>query len=104
MTDDQKRKACLICKDAGADFVKTSTGFGPMGATPHDVRLMRETVGPKMGVKAAGGIKSFKDAIRVIDAGADRLGTSAGVAIVEDMWYKERCLTCPDKEHNVFND
>jgi len=139
LTDDQKRKACLICKDAGADFVKTSTGFGPMGATPHDVRLMRETVGPKMGVKAAGGIKSFKDAIRVIDAGADRLGTSAGVAIVEDfrwaqysdswmapdrpcwtcpsrmanmakqpkevyMWYKERCLTCPDKEHNVFND
>jgi len=139
LTDDQKRKACIICKEAGADFVKTSTGFGPMGATPHDVRLMRETVGPSMGVKAAGGIRSFKDAIRVIDAGADRIGTSAGVAIVEDFrwakysdswmapdkpcwtcpsrqanmakqpkevykWYKERCLTCPDKEHNVFND
>jgi deoxyribose-phosphate aldolase len=103
------------------------------------VRLMRETVGPKMGVKAAGGIRNFKDAWRVIEAGADRLGTSAGVAIVEDFrwaqysdswmapdkpcwtcpsrmasmakqpkevyrWYKERCLTCPDKEHNVFND
>jgi deoxyribose-phosphate aldolase len=139
LTDEQKRKACLISKDAGADFVKTSTGFGPMGATPHDVRLMRETVGPKMGVKAAGGIRNFKDAWRVIEAGADRLGTSAGVAIVEDFrwaqysdswmtpdrpcwtcpsrmanmakqpkevykWYKERCLTCPDKEHNIFND
>jgi len=139
LKDDQKRKACLICKEAGADFVKTSTGFGPMGATPHDVKLMRDTVGPSMGVKAAGGIRSFKDAIRLIDAGADRLGTSAGVAIVEDfrwaqysdswmapdkpcwtcpsrmanmakqpkdvyMWYKERCLTCPDKVHNVFND
>jgi len=139
LIDEQKRKACLICKEAGADFVKTSTGFGPMGATPYDVRLMRETVGPEMGVKAAGGIKSFKDAIRMIDAGANRLGTSAGVAIVEDFrwaqysdswmvpdrpcwtcpsrmanmakqpkevykWYKERCLTCPDKQHNVFND
>ncbi|MFW9806482.1 MAG: deoxyribose-phosphate aldolase, partial [Candidatus Thorarchaeota archaeon] len=99
LIDDEKRKACLICKEAGADFVKTSTGFGPMGATPYDVRLMRETVGPDMGVKAAGGIRSFKDAIRLIDAGATRLGTSAGVAIVEDFrWaqYSDSWMT-PDK-------
>ncbi len=67
LTDDQKRKGCLLSKEAGADFVKTSTGFGPMGATPYDVRLMRETVGKEMGVKAAGGIRTFKDAIKMID-------------------------------------
>ncbi len=139
LTDDQKRQGCLLSKEAGAHFVKTSTGFGPMGATPYDVRLMRETVGSEMGVKAAGGIRSFKDAIKMIEAGANRLGTSSGIAIVEDfrwaqysdtwmqpdkpcwdcpsrqanlakqpkevyVWYKQRCLVCPDRHLNVFND
>lgn len=139
LIDDQKVKACELCRDAGADFVKTSTGFGPMGATAHDVRLMRETVGKSMGVKAAGGIRNFKDAWRMLEAGANRLGTSSGVAIIEDfrwaqysdswleedkpcwicpsrmanfskqptevyLWYKQRCVTCPDKEYNVFTD
>lgn len=139
LVDEEKRQACIFCKDAGAHFVKTSTGFGPMGATPYDVRLMRETVGNKMGVKAAGGIRTFKDALRLIDAGANRLGTSSGVAIVEGyrwagyseawlqpdkpcwtcpsrqaslakqpkevyLWYKERCVTCPNRDQNIFND
>ncbi len=139
LVDDEKRQACLLAEEAGAAFVKTSTGFGPMGATPHDVRLMRETVGNRMGVKAAGGIRTFMDAIRMIEAGADRLGTSSGVPIVEDyrwakysdawmepikpcwlcpsrhaslskqpkevyLWYKQRCITCPHRGDNVFND
>ncbi|MFC1680085.1 2-deoxyribose-5-phosphate aldolase, partial [Elusimicrobiota bacterium] len=70
------------CREVGADFVKTSTGFGPGGATVEDVRLMRETVGPLMGVKASGGIKDSADARKMISAGATRLGTSASVAIV----------------------
>ncbi|NWF96413.1 MAG: deoxyribose-phosphate aldolase [Candidatus Thorarchaeota archaeon] len=111
LTDDQKRQACLICKDAGASFVKTSTGFGPMGATPHDVQLMREVVGSSMGVKAAGGIKTFKDALRLIEAGADRLGSSSGVAIVEDYRWAQYsdtwtlpdkpCWTCPSRQANL---
>jgi len=111
LIDDQKRKACQICVDAGADFVKTSTGFGPMGATPHDVKLMREVVGKKTGVKAAGGIGNLKDAIRVIEAGADRLGASAGIAIVEDFrwaqysdaWLEpdKPCWTCPSRHANL---
>lgn len=139
LIDEEKRQACLLAKEASADFVKTSTGFGPMGATPHDVRLMRETVGDTMGVKAAGGIRNFKDALLMIDAGADRLGTSASIAIVEGfrwaaysgswmqadkpcwrcpsrqasldkqpkdvyLWYKQRCLECPHREENIFND
>ncbi|MDW8327876.1 MAG: deoxyribose-phosphate aldolase [Anaerolineales bacterium] len=83
LTDDQKRAACRIAKKCGADFVKTSTGFAGGGATVADVALMRETVGPKMGVKAAGGIRSLADAQALIAAGANRLGTSAGVAIME---------------------
>jgi deoxyribose-phosphate aldolase len=107
LIDDEKVKACEICKETGADFVKTSTGFGPMGATPHDVRLMRETVGPDMGVKAAGGIRNFKDAWKMIEAGANRLGTSAGVAIVEDFRWQQysdawmqpdrHCWDCPSR-------
>lgn len=139
LTDDEKRQACILAKAAGAHFVKTSTGFGPMGATPHDVKLMRETVGSSMGVKAAGGIRSFKDALQMIEAGADRLGSSSGVALIEDfrwtqysdawtqpdkpcwtcpsrqanlakqpkevyLYYKQRCLTCPDRDQNIFND
>jgi deoxyribose-phosphate aldolase len=85
LTDDEKRFASQIVKDAGADFVKTSTGFSTSGATIADVRLMRATVGPDLGVKAAGGIRTRADALAMIDAGATRLGTSAGVAIVTDV-------------------
>jgi len=82
LTDAEKRLACRLAKKAGFDFVKTSTGFGTGGATEDDVRLMRRTVGPKMGVKAAGGIRTLADALRLLDAGATRLGCSAGVEIV----------------------
>ncbi len=82
LTDDEKILACQIAKNAGADFVKTSTGFAKGGATVQDVALMRRTVGPKLGVKAAGGIRSFEDAVKMIEAGANRLGTSSSVEIV----------------------
>ena len=82
LTDEEKVKVCTIAKEAGADFVKTSTGFSKGGATVEDVRLMRQTVGPQMGVKASGGVRSFEDAVAMIEAGATRLGTSAGVKIV----------------------
>ena len=85
LTDDEKRRASLIVKRAGADFVKTSTGFSTSGATVADVRLMRETVGPKMGIKAAGGVRTLADAEAMLDAGATRLGTSAGVAIMKGL-------------------
>lgn len=81
LTDDEKRTACRLAKQAGADFVKTSTGFGTGGATVEDVRLMRQAVGPEMGVKAAGGMRSTADALAMVEAGANRLGTSASVAI-----------------------
>jgi deoxyribose-phosphate aldolase len=83
LDDKQKAVACTLAKLAGADFVKTSTGFGPGGATAHDVALMRATVGPEMGVKAAGGIRSLDDLLTMTRAGANRIGTSAGVAIME---------------------
>lgn len=82
LTDDEKWLACLVAERAGADFVKTSTGFSAKGATIPDIVLMRKTVGPKIGVKASGGIKTYEDAKKMIDAGADRIGTSSGVAIV----------------------
>lgn len=82
LTDAEKRLACRLAKKAGFDFVKTSTGFGPGGATARDVKLMRRAVGPKMGVKAAGGIRTREDALAMIAAGATRLGCSAGVQIV----------------------
>lgn len=82
LTDDEKRKACLIAKMAGANFVKTSTGFLTGGATREDVILMRETVGTEMGVKASGGLKTKQDVQSIIRAGASRVGTSASVAIV----------------------
>ena len=84
LTDGQKTKACLLAKAAGADFVKTSTGFGPSGATEHDVALMRRVVGPDMGVKASGGIRTLADAKKMIAAGASRIGASASVKIVQD--------------------
>lgn len=76
-------KACEIAKEVGAGFVKTSTGFGPGGATVEDVKLLRKCVGKEMGVKAAGGIRTFSEAMKFIKAGANRIGTSSGVAIVE---------------------
>jgi len=84
LTRREKILACLISKAAGADFVKTSTGFGTGGATIEDVELMRRVVGSDMGVKAAGGIRSYTDAIAMIKAGANRLGASAGVKIVQE--------------------
>ena len=83
LTDDEKVKACQIAQKAGADFVKTSTGFSTGGATVADVALMRKTVGPDMGVKASGGARSYEDAQAFIEAGATRIGTSAGVAIMK---------------------
>lgn len=77
--------ACRLARNAGAHFVKTSTGFGGGGATVEDVALMKETVGDTMQVKASGGIKSLEDALRMIDAGADRLGASAGIAIMAEL-------------------
>lgn len=84
LTDDEKVMACRLAKAAKADYVKTSTGFGPGGATTADVALMRQTVGSEMGVKAAGGIRSYQDAVAMIEAGATRLGASAGVRIVQE--------------------
>jgi deoxyribose-phosphate aldolase len=80
---EQKTTACLLAKAAQADYVKTSTGFGGSCATVDDVRLMRQTVGPRMGVKAAGGIRTYEAALAMIEAGASRIGTSSGVAIAE---------------------
>lgn len=83
LDDAQKVIACQLAQAAGADFVKTSTGFAGGGATVADVRLMRQTVGLAMGVKAAGGIRTYADALAMIEAGANRIGTSAGVQIIE---------------------
>ncbi|MFZ1080943.1 MAG: deoxyribose-phosphate aldolase [Candidatus Kryptoniota bacterium] len=82
LTDDEKEKACLLAKDAGADFVKTSTGFSKGGATAADVALMRKVIGPSMGVKASGGIRSYYDAAIMVQNGATRIGTSSGVKII----------------------
>ena len=81
LTDEEKSLACKLAMAAGADFVKTSTGFSTGGATVADVRLMRAAVGPNFGVKAAGGIRTRKDALAMIEAGANRIGASAGIAI-----------------------
>jgi deoxyribose-phosphate aldolase len=83
LTDDQKIAACELSKLAGADFVKTSTGFSTHGATVHDVTLMRRAVGPGIGVKASGGIRTLEDLEAMRAAGATRIGTSSGVQIVE---------------------
>lgn len=83
LTDEEKIKACELSKEAGADFVKTSTGFSTGGAKKEDVALMRKTVGEEMGVKASGGIHTYDEAMEMINAGASRLGCSASIAIVE---------------------
>lgn len=85
LTDDEKRLACLLCAEAGADFVKTSTGVSTGGATVADVTLMRECVGPDFGVKAAGGIRTLADAYAMIEAGASRLGVSAAASILAEL-------------------
>ena len=83
LSDDQKKTACELAMKAGADFVKTSTGFGTGGATAHDVALMRSVVGEKLKVKASGGIRTCQNAVEMIEASADRLGVSASIAILE---------------------
>ncbi|MBS7608480.1 deoxyribose-phosphate aldolase [Candidatus Bathyarchaeota archaeon] len=84
LTDEEKITACKIVKEAGADFVKTSTGLFGGGATVEDVKLMRQVVGKDLGVKAAGGIRTYKDAVAMIEAGANRIGTSTAIAVIQD--------------------
>ncbi len=83
LTDEEKVRVCLLSKEAGADFVKTSTGFSKWGAKVEDVALMRKTVGPEMGVKASGGVRNKDDAKAMVEAGATRLGTSHGIEVVK---------------------
>ena len=85
LTDEEKVIACVLAQNAGADFVKTSTGFAQSGASPQDVALMRRVVGQGMGVKASGGIRSAEDAYRMVESGATRLGASASVAILKGL-------------------
>ncbi|MCX7655390.1 MAG: deoxyribose-phosphate aldolase [Treponemataceae bacterium] len=85
LSDEEKRIACELARKAGAHFVKTSTGFGSGGATVEDVRLMKKVVGDTMKIKASGGIRSYHDAIAMLEAGADRIGTSSGVAIIAEL-------------------
>jgi deoxyribose-phosphate aldolase len=84
LNDSEKERACNLARHAGADFVKTSTGFSTSGATISDVALMRRVVGPHMGVKASGGIRTLTDLLKMVDAGATRIGTSNGVAIMQE--------------------
>ena len=83
LTDEEKKKAAIIAMEAGADFVKTSTGFGPGGATVYDVKLLKGVVGNRIGIKAAGGIRTYEKALQMISAGAIRIGTSSGVQIIK---------------------
>ena len=85
LTDEEKVTACLLSMEAGADFVKTSTGFSVGGATAEDIKLMRRTIGPDMGVKASGGIRNLESALKMIEAGASRIGASASVSIVNEL-------------------
>ena len=95
LTDEEKVKACTVAKLAGAAFVKTSTGYSTGGATVEDVRLMRETVGPEMGVKASGGVRTYDDAVAMLKAGANRLGCSSTMKIVSGVKEDEhKCVNC----------
>ena len=85
LTEKEKVLVCELVRDSGADFVKTSTGFNTSGATTSDVKLLRDVVGPDFGVKASGGIRTYDDALKMINAGANRLGTSSGVAIINEI-------------------
>ncbi len=84
LTEEEKKKVSLLAKEAGADFVKTSTGFSTAGATADDVALIRSVIGPNMKIKAAGGIRTYEKALEMIRAGADRIGASAGIQIVKE--------------------
>jgi deoxyribose-phosphate aldolase len=95
LTDQEKEIASLLAKEAGADYVKTSTGFSSGGATAEDIALMRDAVGPEMGIKAAGGVSSYEDAKRMVFAGATRIGASAGVKIVQDESKSSTALKAP---------
>ena len=88
LTDEEKVKACKLALNANADFVKTSTGFGTGGATFEDVKLMKETVGNRAKVKASGGVRTYEDAVKYIELGAERLGTSSGINIVKKIGGK----------------
>ena len=88
----QKIKACQLARESGADYVKTSTGFGPSGATLADISLMKKTVGPKMGVKAAGGIRTLEETLAMINAGASRIGTSSTKDILDEFKRKSRAI------------
>lgn len=90
LTDQEKIQVCEIAKEIQPDFVKTSTGFGTAGATYQDVKLMKETVGDKVKVKAAGGIRDLATALNMIEAGAERIGTSSGIKIIEEFRQNER--------------
>ncbi len=85
LTDEEKERACRLSLEAGANFVKTSTGFSSGGATEHDVKLMRDVVKDKCGVKASGGVRTKEDFLKMIEAGASRIGTSSGVKIIEEL-------------------
>ena len=98
LTEEEIVKACLLAKEAGAAYVKTSTGFSRGGATAEHVKLMRKTVGPEMGVKASGGIRDYETAMAMINAGADRIGASASVQIVEE--WKAKGQSCDSGDQN----
>jgi deoxyribose-phosphate aldolase len=91
LNQEEKQRACRIAVAAGADFVKTSTGFGATGATAEDVALMRRIVGPDIGVKASGGIRTLDDLLKMVDAGATRIGSSNGVKIIEEARHRFGC-------------
>jgi deoxyribose-phosphate aldolase len=95
LTDEEKIKACLLAKEAGADFVKTSSGFSGGGATVEDIALMRRVVGPEMGVKASGGVHTFEEARSLVEAGATRIGASAGVKIVQGSKEEKKEVIIP---------
>jgi deoxyribose-phosphate aldolase len=97
LTKEEKILACEIVKDAGADFVKTSTGFGHSGATVEDIVLIRKTVGPQMGIKASGGIRSIKTVFDMVKAGATRIGTSSGVKIMEELFKLNHGMEPPKR-------
>lgn len=95
LDSSQKVEACALARQAGGDFVKTSTGFGPGGATAADIALMRQTVGPDIGVKASGGIRTLEDLASMVAAGATRIGTSSGVKIMESVPLETQPTTQP---------
>lgn len=99
LTDGQKVEACRLAQTAGADYVKTSTGFGPGGATAADICLMRQAVGPAMGVKASGGIRTIEDVRTMVAAGATRIGASAGVAILRSLGESEARIRTSDSAY-----